>query len=113
MCRDSCSFCDIGCYEVTCTNTTCVVCRVSRSTSMMEGTGSLEQQLATLRQRAGEVRARRADLRRLEELGESAICVIVRIRVTEKQATDHFFKPDQSQGGELERRGRRMFFKRS
>lgn len=36
---------------------------------MMEGTGSLEQQLATLRQRAGEVRARRADLRRLEELG--------------------------------------------
>ncbi|XP_013141049.1 PREDICTED: spectrin alpha chain-like, partial [Papilio polytes] len=38
-------------------------------TSMMEGTGSLEQQLATLRQRAGEVRARRADLRRLEELG--------------------------------------------
>ncbi|XP_028029643.1 spectrin alpha chain isoform X2 [Bombyx mandarina] len=38
-------------------------------TSMMEGTGSLEQQLATLRQRASEVRARRADLRRLEELG--------------------------------------------
>lgn len=38
-------------------------------TSMMEGTGSLEQQLATLRQRAGEVRARRADLRKLEELG--------------------------------------------
>ncbi|XP_047035477.1 spectrin alpha chain isoform X1 [Helicoverpa zea] len=38
-------------------------------TSMMEGTGSLEQQLATLRTRAGEVRARRADLRRLEELG--------------------------------------------
>ncbi|CAH0405710.1 unnamed protein product [Chilo suppressalis] len=38
-------------------------------TSMMEGTGSLEQQLATLRARAGEVRARRADLRRLEELG--------------------------------------------
>ncbi|XP_050663567.1 spectrin alpha chain isoform X2 [Leptidea sinapis] len=38
-------------------------------TSMMEGTGSLEQQLATLRTRAGEVRARRQDLRRLEELG--------------------------------------------
>ncbi|XP_060810568.1 spectrin alpha chain [Amyelois transitella] len=38
-------------------------------TSMMEGTGSLEQQLATLRQRAVEVRNRRADLRRLEELG--------------------------------------------
>ncbi|CAH0722167.1 unnamed protein product, partial [Brenthis ino] len=38
-------------------------------TSMMEGTGSLEAQLATLRQRATEVRARRADLRRLEELG--------------------------------------------
>ncbi|XP_053601908.1 spectrin alpha chain isoform X2 [Plodia interpunctella] len=38
-------------------------------TSMMEGTGSLEQQLATLRTRAGEVRSRRADLRRLEELG--------------------------------------------
>lgn len=36
---------------------------------MMEGTGSLEAQLATLRQRATEVRARRADLRRLEELG--------------------------------------------
>lgn len=35
----------------------------------MEGTGSLEQQLGTLRTRAGEVRARRADLRRLEELG--------------------------------------------
>lgn len=41
---------------------------------MMEGTGSLEQQLATLRQRAGEVRARRADLRRLEELGNFYIC---------------------------------------
>ncbi|XP_045510647.1 spectrin alpha chain [Colias croceus] len=38
-------------------------------TSMMEGTGSLEQQLAALRTRAGEVRARRQDLRRLEELG--------------------------------------------
>lgn len=38
-------------------------------TSMMEGSGSLEQQLETLRARAGEVRARRADLRRLEELG--------------------------------------------
>ncbi|KAI5631908.1 spectrin repeat domain-containing protein [Phthorimaea operculella] len=38
-------------------------------TSMMEGTGSLEQQLEILRQRALEVRARRADLRRLEELG--------------------------------------------
>ncbi|CAH2100408.1 unnamed protein product [Euphydryas editha] len=38
-------------------------------TSMMEGTGSLEAQLAALRQRATEVRARRADLRRLEELG--------------------------------------------
>lgn len=36
---------------------------------MMEGTGSLEAQLATLRQRATEVRSRRADLRRLEELG--------------------------------------------
>ncbi|KAL0850595.1 hypothetical protein ABMA28_012356 [Loxostege sticticalis] len=38
-------------------------------TSMMEGTGSLEAQLGTLRTRAQEVRARRADLRRLEELG--------------------------------------------
>jgi spectrin alpha len=38
---------------------------------MMEGTGSLEQQLAALRSRAAEVRARRADLRRLEELGMS------------------------------------------
>ncbi|XP_026501160.2 spectrin alpha chain isoform X1 [Vanessa tameamea] len=38
-------------------------------TSMMEGTGSLEAQLAALRQRATEVRARRSDLRRLEELG--------------------------------------------
>ncbi|CAB3259280.1 unnamed protein product [Arctia plantaginis] len=45
-------------------------------TSMMEGTGSLEQQLATLRQRAGEVRARRADLRRLEELGESLLHIL-------------------------------------
>lgn len=47
----------------------------SFSTSMMEGTGSLEQQLAILRQRAGEVRARRVDLRRLEELGEWTICI--------------------------------------
>lgn len=46
------------------------------STSMMEGTGSLEQQLATLRQRAGEVRARRADLRRLEELGMPHIYIL-------------------------------------
>ncbi|XP_041973840.1 spectrin alpha chain isoform X4 [Aricia agestis] len=38
-------------------------------TCMMEGTGSLEAQLAALRTRAGEVRARRSDLRRLEELG--------------------------------------------
>lgn len=41
---------------------------------MMEGTGSLEAQLATLRQRATEVRARRADLRRLEELGMFCFC---------------------------------------
>lgn len=50
-------------------NTVAVMGISGSSTSMMEGTGSLEQQLATLRQRAGEVRARRADLRRLEELG--------------------------------------------
>ncbi|KPJ07791.1 Spectrin alpha chain [Papilio machaon] len=60
------------CHNMYC-NMYCNMCVVFIRTSMMEGTGSLEQQLAALRQRAGEVRARRADLRRLEELGMSYI----------------------------------------
>ncbi|XP_037907780.1 spectrin alpha chain isoform X2 [Hermetia illucens] len=38
-------------------------------TSMMEGSGSLEQQLEALRAKATEVRARRVDLKKIEELG--------------------------------------------
>ncbi|XP_055377124.1 spectrin alpha chain isoform X3 [Condylostylus longicornis] len=38
-------------------------------TSMMEGSGSLEQQLEALRIKATEVRARRGDLKKIEELG--------------------------------------------
>lgn len=38
-------------------------------TSMMEGSGSLEQQLDALRHKAIEVRARRVDLKKIEELG--------------------------------------------
>ncbi|XP_055312363.1 spectrin alpha chain isoform X2 [Sitodiplosis mosellana] len=38
-------------------------------TSMMEGSGSLEQQLEALRLKAAEVRARRGDLKKIEELG--------------------------------------------
>jgi len=38
-------------------------------TSMMEGSGSLEQQLEALRLKAVEVRARRVDLKKIEELG--------------------------------------------
>ncbi|XP_017134914.1 spectrin alpha chain isoform X4 [Drosophila miranda] len=38
-------------------------------TSMMEGSGSLEQQLDALRVKATEVRARRVDLKKIEELG--------------------------------------------
>lgn len=38
-------------------------------TSMMEGSGSLEQQLEALRLKAIEVRARRVDLKKIEELG--------------------------------------------
>jgi len=36
---------------------------------MMEGSGSLEQQLEALRVKATEVRARRVDLKKIEELG--------------------------------------------
>lgn len=41
----------------------------TNSTSMMEGSGSLEQQLEALRLKAVEVRARRVDLKKIEELG--------------------------------------------
>ncbi|XP_013112769.1 spectrin alpha chain isoform X1 [Stomoxys calcitrans] len=40
-----------------------------QGTSMMEGSGSLEQQLEALRVKATEVRARRVDLKKIEELG--------------------------------------------
>lgn len=38
--------------------------------SMMEGSGTLEQQLEATRQKAAEVRARRADLKKIEDLGQ-------------------------------------------
>ncbi|XP_055707829.1 spectrin alpha chain isoform X3 [Phlebotomus papatasi] len=41
----------------------------NNGTSMMEGSGSLEQQLEALRVKAIEVRARRVDLKKIEELG--------------------------------------------
>lgn len=37
---------------------------------MMEGSGTLEQQLEATRQKAAEVRARRADLKKIEDLGQ-------------------------------------------
>lgn len=36
---------------------------------MMEGSGSLEQQLEATKAKAGEVRARKADLKKIEDLG--------------------------------------------
>merc|ERR1712106_1127974 len=38
--------------------------------SMMEGSGTLEQQLEATRQKAAEVRARRSDLKKIEDLGQ-------------------------------------------
>lgn len=37
---------------------------------MMEGSGTLEQQLEATRQKAAEVRARRSDLKKIEDLGQ-------------------------------------------
>lgn len=37
---------------------------------MMEGSGTLEQQLEATRQKAAEVRARRVDLKKIEDLGQ-------------------------------------------
>ena len=39
-------------------------------TSMMEGSGSLEQQLEAIKQKSAEVRARRTDLKKIEDLGK-------------------------------------------
>lgn len=39
------------------------------SSSMMEGSGTLEQQLEAVKGKAAEVRARRSDLKKIEDLG--------------------------------------------
>ena len=36
---------------------------------MMEGSGTLEQQLEAVKKKAAEVRARRSDLKKIEDLG--------------------------------------------
>jgi len=55
--------------DITVINSTITLFIILR-TSMMEGSGSLEQQLEATKRKAAEVRARRSDLKKIEELGK-------------------------------------------
>lgn len=60
---------------------------------MMEGSGTLEQQLEATRQKAAEVRARRSDLKKIEDLGQ----ILEEHLILDNRYTEHrlvpFIKP--------------------
>ncbi|KAK7794241.1 hypothetical protein R5R35_012555 [Gryllus longicercus] len=73
-------------------------------TSMMEGSGSLEQQLEATKRKAGEVRSRRADLKRIEDLG----AILEEHLILDNRYTEHSTVGLAQQWDQLDQLGMRM-----
>ncbi|XP_037798638.1 spectrin alpha chain-like isoform X2 [Penaeus monodon] len=72
--------------------------------SMMEGSGTLEQQLEATRQKAAEVRARRADLKKIEDLGQ----ILEEHLILDNRYTEHSTVGLAQQWDQLDQLGMRM-----
>ncbi|XP_046986663.1 spectrin alpha chain isoform X3 [Schistocerca americana] len=72
--------------------------------SMMEGSGSLEQQLEATKRKAGEVRARRSDLKRIEDLG----AILEEHLILDNRYTEHSTVGLAQQWDQLDQLGMRM-----
>ncbi|CAH2007369.1 unnamed protein product [Acanthoscelides obtectus] len=73
-------------------------------TSMMEGTGSLEQQLEATKRKAAEVRARRSDLKKIEDLG----AILEEHLILDNRYTEHSTVGLAQQWDQLDQLGMRM-----
>ncbi|CAG2059108.1 unnamed protein product [Timema podura] len=73
-------------------------------TSMMEGSGSLEHQLEATKQKAIQVRARRSDLKRIEELGAT----LEEHLILDNRYTEHSTVGLAQQWDQLDQLGMRM-----
>lgn len=74
------------------------------STSMMEGSGSLEQQLEATKRKAAEVRARRSDLKKIEDLG----AILEEHLILDNRYTEHSTVGLAQQWDQLDQLGMRM-----
>jgi len=73
-------------------------------TSMMEGSGSLEQQLEATKRKATEVRARRSDLKKIEDLG----AILEEHLILDNRYTEHSTVGLAQQWDQLDQLGMRM-----
>ncbi|XP_015840607.1 spectrin alpha chain isoform X3 [Tribolium castaneum] len=73
-------------------------------TSMMEGSGSLEQQLEATKRKAAEVRARRSDLKKIEDLG----AILEEHLILDNRYTEHSTVGLAQQWDQLDQLGMRM-----
>lgn len=73
-------------------------------TSMMEGSGSLEQQLESTKQKALEVRSRRSDLKKIEDLGAK----LEEYLILDNRYTEHSTVGLAQQWDQLDQLGMRM-----
>lgn len=73
-------------------------------TSMMEGTGSLEQQLEAIKRKAAEVRSRRSDLKKIEDLG----AILEEHLILDNRYTEHSTVGLAQQWDQLDQLGMRM-----
>ncbi|KAK9736587.1 Spectrin repeat [Popillia japonica] len=73
-------------------------------TSMMEGSGSLEQQLEATKRKAAEVRARRLDLKKIEDLG----AILEEHLILDNRYTEHSTVGLAQQWDQLDQLGMRM-----
>ncbi|KAK9511532.1 hypothetical protein O3M35_000170 [Rhynocoris fuscipes] len=73
-------------------------------TSMMEGSGSLEQQLEATKRKAAEVRSRKSDLKKIEELG----AILEEHLILDNRYTEHSTVGLAQQWDQLDQLGMRM-----
>ncbi|XP_025205987.1 spectrin alpha chain isoform X1 [Melanaphis sacchari] len=73
-------------------------------TSMMEGSGSLEQQLEAIKRKATEVRSRRSDLKKIEDLG----AILEEHLILDNRYTEHSTVGLAQQWDQLDQLGMRM-----
>lgn len=73
-------------------------------TSMMEGSGSLEQQLEATKKKAAEVRSRRTDLKKIEDLG----AILEEHLILDNRYTEHSTVGLAQQWDQLDQLGMRM-----